>query len=616
MAANLNTNLVPGAAYKRRKFLPTIIPCHTVPDIHTDTIVIGVCGTPIQEADSSDHDGWFISDFCAFNYLLKGLGSRQTWFSAASEQDLLEFIDGNLEMRPGFLHGNPFHDRKIVFNRDLVQQGELTPFTVCESTEIVPTLLSEIHFARELSKRTNPPTPILLLLFGHGTQSLGIHLDYSKTIDDPAGLFTIGHLQSAVDSSSHITLITTACYSGGWAICPDLNMTILTAAGAWEGEHELISETYLSQAWNDSASISRACGSIFATTLIDSLTQTTSPLLQSSPSPQEEAVSGGSNSLQPSTATEVQTETYNEFCRSVVRTLGENVTRRPNRHEFRFAAQDDEWAQCWFARTGIPLGHFQQRWDQAPVYKTTTPNDFTNLDPLNPLWSSSAAGSDGPRSRTGGSAAMSASAPNLLREDAHSPGFFRRKMQANAAMLGNSCPGDWNRSPNRRIRGMLRDYARGGEFGLKHESFLIKVMLFRLQTAEFVDTVVSNYRLIQPLGQTCLFWDKERWLDLRPEKGQKWRDISHHMSQEGVVFREHPSQGDGFTRGNFYLGASIFDSNLNSDTAVSVIREIGKCLREGAHGAEQSLISQSSVRDRARLSLGVPTLEAINTEFR
>lgn len=71
-----------------------------------------------------------MSDFCAMNYLLKGIGTKQTWVTASSEASFLHFFDAHPEFQPGFLHGNPYQDRKVVFSKSLIENDELTPFTV------------------------------------------------------------------------------------------------------------------------------------------------------------------------------------------------------------------------------------------------------------------------------------------------------------------------------------------------------------------------------------------------------------------------------------------------------------------------------------------------------
>ncbi|KAJ5801556.1 uncharacterized protein N7518_003624 [Penicillium psychrosexuale] len=41
-------------------------------------------------------------------------------------------------------------------------------------------------------------------------------------------------LKGVLEPGARVTLVTTACYSGGWAIIPELNSTAITAAGAEE----------------------------------------------------------------------------------------------------------------------------------------------------------------------------------------------------------------------------------------------------------------------------------------------------------------------------------------------------------------------------------------------
>ncbi|KAJ5203454.1 hypothetical protein N7449_005533 [Penicillium cf. viridicatum] len=65
----------------------------------------------------------------------------------------------------------------------------------------------------------------------------------------------------------------TACYSGGWTTSPDLNQT--TIAGAGDGKAEATSHS-----WNESPSIGRLCGSVFASTLFKTLSSAASPLLE------------------------------------------------------------------------------------------------------------------------------------------------------------------------------------------------------------------------------------------------------------------------------------------------------------------------------------------------
>ncbi|KAH6988995.1 hypothetical protein BKA56DRAFT_611282 [Ilyonectria sp. MPI-CAGE-AT-0026] len=359
-----STNLTPGAVYEGHKHLPPIIPSHTLPKIEPDSIIIGACGVRIQECLD---DNWLLSDFCAFNFLLKGLGKKQTWLSAVSEQDLIDVLAKNPELSPGFWHGNPCMDRKIVFDCRLVDQKELTLFSVCQSSELVSTLVTEVQAACALAA--------------------------NKYQFNEESLLRIDKLQAAIDPRANITLTTTACYSGGWAICPDLNKPTL-----------------------------------------------------------------------------------------------------------------------------------------------------------------------------------------------------RRFMQTNATMMANSCPGDWNIAPNRRLQGHLRADAAGEERGIRQEDHLVNVMLYRLELAAFVDGVVDQFRLVRPFGQSLLYWDRLRWHDQHRRDEENRTDIYKAMGAQQLVFHEDASgsQDWGFGRSHQYLAAAIFESSLDSQAIMRVTEEIGALFKESARHAREN----------------------------
>ena len=89
---------------------------HTLPDVRHDAFLLGVCGVPEEDADPTD-DGWFLSDFYAFNFLLHGLGSAQEWLACAQPATLLEKYGE-------YLHGNPFSERKVVLSHKLLEEHQ------------------------------------------------------------------------------------------------------------------------------------------------------------------------------------------------------------------------------------------------------------------------------------------------------------------------------------------------------------------------------------------------------------------------------------------------------------------------------------------------------------
>lgn len=54
----------------------------TPPVVYEDTYIVAAAHPNSQQANPTE-DGWFLSDFYAFNYLFKGLGAGQVWLTAA-----------------------------------------------------------------------------------------------------------------------------------------------------------------------------------------------------------------------------------------------------------------------------------------------------------------------------------------------------------------------------------------------------------------------------------------------------------------------------------------------------------------------------------------------------
>ena len=73
---------------------------YTLPEIFDNTIVVAAAHPTLRHAHAKS-DGWFLSDFYAFNYLLKGVGHRgdqvrnipgQVWLTASVSTDFIRFF--------------------------------------------------------------------------------------------------------------------------------------------------------------------------------------------------------------------------------------------------------------------------------------------------------------------------------------------------------------------------------------------------------------------------------------------------------------------------------------------------------------------------------------------
>jgi len=117
------------------------------------------------------------------------------------------------------LHGNPYQTRHVVLGDHLLDGDEYTPVTVVKSSNMIDEFLKAVKTASELAKRDG--APILLLVFCHGLPGHQLLLDDGNR---NKGL-SITRLKGFIEPGCRVALVTTACYSGGWAISPDFNST-------------------------------------------------------------------------------------------------------------------------------------------------------------------------------------------------------------------------------------------------------------------------------------------------------------------------------------------------------------------------------------------------------
>ncbi|KAM0333195.1 hypothetical protein ACHAQA_001855 [Verticillium albo-atrum] len=331
----------------------------TIPDIPRDAYIIGVCGIaddPRGESFTSPSlDGWFLSDFFAFNYLLNGVGSGQKWFATRDERSLVgEWGE--------YLHGNPFYDRKVVLNRRLIEAGKITPVIAIPDHQLADTFMASLTAV--CKKARAEEKPVLAFVFGHGDdESFGIRLGSEENGKD----ILPEQVERLMEPGVNLTIFTNACFSGGWSVRKSLNCSMATAAN-----HRNPSES-----WTRSASgAERHCGGVWASAIIATLTEASSPLVAQETGPTSDTTSikssGGESvlSLQPQDATPEQTKTYHNFAQTVKRSLMEQ-DRWWHTTGLTFAAQDDDWERAWSSRTGIPLINFAERWNSLETKVST-----------------------------------------------------------------------------------------------------------------------------------------------------------------------------------------------------------------------------------------------------
>lgn len=67
---------------RNQEWAPSIFFSFPPATIHDNCIILAATHPTVQTGDPCK-DGWFLANFYAFNYMLKGLGSEQVWLTAA-----------------------------------------------------------------------------------------------------------------------------------------------------------------------------------------------------------------------------------------------------------------------------------------------------------------------------------------------------------------------------------------------------------------------------------------------------------------------------------------------------------------------------------------------------
>jgi hypothetical protein len=553
----------------------------TVPVVHENTIILGATHPTLSTASPKD-DGWFISDFYAFNYLFKGLGMEQTWLTAVEPAKLVKKYGS-------FLHGNPYEERKICLSQELLDSDELSPVTVVSPARMIDQFLIEARRASELAKRTS--APLLLLIFCHGLPNFYLLLNNGDT---QRGLSMV-RLKGVLELGVRVTLITTACHSGGWAVSPDFNHTTMAAADETTTKHGT------SNAWGVSQSIGRSCGSVFASTLVQSLSNAASPLLdpreRSQPSHslriQPLLHAEGSEeiqTLQPEEPDESQTLTYNAFCHSIWEACEHRVTRLWSEQGFSFSAQDDEWDFSWIGRTGVPLTDFKRRWERLASHPYTGPADIRDLRNTHP---------DNPTFREADPASTGG-----VEEIVHqmTDNIAHGRIKAMGRLFHQTCPGDWDRGRMVGFGGTLRAYYEHDEFKERAPIFAATIR-FRWEMALLTDYIIDVFGLPMPSKRICILWDESAWEAAVTKADPTWKQRYDWITSalgDCFILVPNNNQGPIFFRPKCYLVAALVEANKPEDETMAIIDAIEQFMERQKKFHEQRACQDERVRDRGR----------------
>lgn len=171
--------------------------------------------------------------------------------------------------------------------------------------------------------------------------------------------------QSSKGPKLQVTLVSTACFSGGWLARADLGFDVTGQASALEKGP--------SMSWRRTASSGQYPGSMVSSALAQTLVlkaRSTTPL-----DPDDESLDLPRHAR----------ETYAEFTKEVHNVLLSNLDRYASQYgAVSFSAQNDLWEWAWGRRTGYPLDNFKVCWDNLVDFepdKWLHPGDWQNRDP-------------------------------------------------------------------------------------------------------------------------------------------------------------------------------------------------------------------------------------------
>jgi hypothetical protein len=519
---------------------PTFV-TRTIPDVDDNTRIIAVCGTTddsvqllIEDWDAPAGapdkfrttgladpiaDGWFLSDFYAFKHLLHGTGASQMWITAESPRDLVEKYTM-------YLHGNPYYERKVVLNEDILERGITENIFVVERTSLLSTFKAKLKDEAEAAKFAKQS--LLVLIFGHGhEETKGIMLG-SGSEDN---LFHMRDFKEAVGKQVRTTLVTTACFSGGWVVNKDLNISKMAAAGPFDE----------SQSWTASASCGRYCGSIYLSALLKAWAT-------------ESELAEADEDKTAATSTPQQQKTFAAFTESVYDTLFK-IDKFANTHDIRFGAQDDDWASAWGERTGMPLVNFQGRWESLPTLPTTAnPESGLNRDP------STVTAKDDIESRTGSLRVRFGSVNNATKH-----------VQLVAKMYLNSKPGSDNVASNTALHGFIRKLLEGK---LKTEGQGLEMLYWQLEYRMGLMAIATQLlhaaEIALPQKLACDEFDVEEFdLNMR-NNPDDLRARKYVMARDKIFTTVLPDpngtmQGMRWNKPHRYIAAAIaLDTNITS----------------------------------------------------
>lgn len=351
----------------------------------------------------------------------------------------------------------------------------------------------------------------------------------------------IHHIAASLRSMDvDVTMLLTSCYSGGWVLQPQLNISALTG-------------------WSWPSSLKgRSHGSVYATAVREALIK-----MEDERATQQHPAPGGHV---PEEA--IHSSTYAELARVIHFTLLNDAYRLGSRHGIQFSAKDDVWEFEWRKRSGIPLAAFQSRWEALPRMPAQLGLSLR-------------------QSKAGGGLGTASSSATANTTNTHCFSDRFNDYQANSAIKDlaygylNSFPPPDNSAPDRESNLAARSVLEGAIISKHALNDLHATLAYRLGLMSLA-TAYKN--LIGLEFRDCENFDFESWQDslLRSagtsaearDRWQKFGDYSDLINRAPVFDPPTAQQGWDYNKPNDYLAASFAESDLTPDQVKESIHKI------------------------------------------
>ena len=444
---------------------------------------------------------------------------------------------------------------------DQLLQGREAPqhIRVLSRWNLIPNFLSVVRRECDIARQQNQP--VLVLLFGHGDcTTKGVALGLAGLLPNITyPLLEMDDFRAAAGKNVRMTVLSTACYSGGWAINPSLNTTTLAAAGP---SPSIIAPTYItgeSESWAASDSIGRMCGSIYASSVIEALCQENASHV--------EAQAGA----EPAAATdEEKAATYSTFAHTIFQVLFTRMDKWAAIHDIRFSAQDDEWEMEWHQRTGLPLAYYASRWDSLtevlPAKDSSWSRDPSSTDTSEDL-------NQVPRGATG---SLRGSANSLSGGKAS---VMRSRVLQEASMYMASFPGRDTVASNSGLHNAINRLSRGEQLTFDELERIHLRVEYRMKAMQTADALIGAIGLPGPEGFKCAQWDVQAWSatqEAQQFNNSQFQHMLGAVGRCGLFPQPLHQQGQAFPKLNIYIAAALMVAKIDSGTLPVVFDELAK----------------------------------------